>query len=39
MINNDKIPVGTAEDLTNKKFGRLTVLHRVKNLGSTRGAK
>lgn len=39
MENIDKIPVGTAEDLTGKTFGRLTVQYRVKNLGKTRGAK
>lgn len=39
MINDEKIPVGTAEDLTGKEFGRLTVLYRIKNLGKTSGAK
>ena len=31
MILDKQIPVGTAEDLTNKKFGKLTVLKRVEN--------
>lgn len=35
----DKIPVGTAEDLTGKTYNRLTVLFRVKNNGATHGAK
>lgn len=35
----DKIPIGAAEDLTDKTFGYLTVLYRVKNNGKTRGAK
>lgn len=39
MQNSEKIPVGTAEDLTGKVFGKLTVLYRVKNTGKTRGAK
>lgn len=40
MINEeDKIPVGTAEDFTGQIFGRLKVLYRVKNTGKTRGAK
>ena len=31
MINNyEKIPIGKARDLTNQKFGKLTVLYRVK---------
>ena len=39
MNIDDKIPVGTAEDLTGKQYGQLTVLYRVKNTGNTRGAK
>ena len=39
MNIDDKIPVGTAEDLTGKQYGQLTVLYRVKNIGNTRGAK
>lgn len=35
----DKIPVGTAENLTAKEFGKLQVLYRVQNNGKTRGAK
>ena len=38
-MEEDKIPVGTAEDLTGKQFGLLKVLYRVKNNGKTRGAK
>ena len=37
MISDDKIPLGKAEDLRNKKFGRLTPLYRIKNKnGKTR---
>lgn len=39
MNLDEQIPVGTAEDLTNRTFGKLTVLYRVKNMGKTRGAK
>lgn len=39
MKQEDKIPVGTAEDLTGKRYGQLTVLYRVKSTGKTRGAK
>ena len=39
MNIDDKIPVGTAEDLTGKQYGQLTVLYRIKNTGNTRGAK
>lgn len=39
MNTTDKIPTGTAEDLTNKKFGRLTPLYRIKNTSKGRGAK
>lgn len=39
MNNDDKIPVGNAEDLTGKIFGNLTVLYRVKHTGTTSGAK
>ena len=31
--NTDEIPVGRAENLIDRKFGRLTVLYRVKNQG------
>lgn len=33
MNNEDKIPVGRAENLTNKRFGRLVILYRVKSEG------
>lgn len=36
---SEQIPIGTAEDLTGKHFGKLTVLYRVRNTGATRGAK
>lgn len=39
LLPSDEIPVGTAQDLTGKVFGKLTVLYRVKNNGKTRGAK
>ena len=43
MKNNElrpnEIPVGTAQDLTGKTFGKLMVLYRVANTGKTRGAK
>ena len=42
MKNNlrpDEVLVGTAQDLTGKTFGKLTVLYRVANNGKTRGAK
>lgn len=43
MKNNElrpnEIPVGTAQDLTGKTFGKLMVLYRVANNGKTRGAK
>lgn len=38
-MEKDQIPVGAAEDLTGQKYGELTVLYRVLNNGSTRGAK
>ena len=38
-LRPDEIPVKTAEDLTDKIFGNLKVLYRVKNNGKTRGAK
>ena len=38
-FSQDQIPVGAAEDLTNKQFGELLVLYRVKNTGKTKGAK
>lgn len=38
-MRSDEIPVKTAENLTGKTFGQLTVLYRVKNEGATRGAK
>lgn len=31
LVETDRIPVGHAEDLTGKVFGKLTVLYRVKN--------
>ena len=39
MNLDEQIPIGTAEDLSNQIFGKLTVLYRVKNTGKTRGAK
>lgn len=30
----DEIPIGKANDLTGKVFGKLTVLYRVANIGS-----
>lgn len=29
----DEIPIGRAENLIGKKYGKLTVLYRVKNIG------